>query len=62
MVRAGTAENLSAFVESALEEKLARTKRSGLYSAYEEAAQDKEFMASMSSITRGFAATEADGL
>ncbi|MGH8102802.1 MAG: hypothetical protein ACREIW_16010 [Chthoniobacterales bacterium] len=61
MVRAGAAENLSAFVESALEEKLEQTKRAALYAAYEEAAQDKEFMARMNSVTRSFAATEGDG-
>jgi hypothetical protein len=62
IVQSGGAENLSAFVESAVEEKLRRTKRAALYSAYEEAAQDEAFMARMNSITRDFAATEADGL
>lgn len=62
IVQSGGAENLSAFVESAVEEKLLRTKRTALYSAYEEAAQDEEFMARMNSITRNFAATEVDGL
>jgi hypothetical protein len=62
IVQSGAAENLSAFVESAVEEKLRRTKRAALYSAYEEAAQDEAFMARMNSITQDFAATEADGL
>lgn len=62
IVRSGDAENLSAFVESAVEEKLRRTKQAVLYAAYEEAAQDDQFMARMSSVTRGFAGTEADGL
>lgn len=62
IVQSGAAENLSAFVESAVEEKLLRAKRELLYLAYEEAAQDGEFMARMNSITRDFAATEADGL
>lgn len=62
VVQSGAAENLSAFVESAVEEKLRRTKRAILYSSYEEAAQDDEFLARMDSITRSFSATEADGL
>jgi len=62
IVKAGEAENLSAFVESALEEKLRRTKRAALYAAYEEAARDDQFVARMNSVTRSFAATEADGL
>lgn len=62
IVQAGEAENLSAFVESAVEEKLRRTKRAALYAAYEEAAQDREFMARMNGVTQSFAATEADGL
>lgn len=62
IVQAGEAENLSAFVESAVEEKLRRTKRAALYAAYEEAAQDQQFMARMDSVTRSFAATETDGL
>ena len=62
IVKAGEAENLSAFVEAALEEKLRRTKRAALYAAYEEAAQDDQFVGRMNSVTRSFAATEADGL
>lgn len=62
IVKAGEAENLSAFVESAVEEKLLRTTRAALYAAYEQAAQDHQFMARMNSVTRGFARTEADGL
>lgn len=62
IVKAGDVENLSAFVESALEEKLRRAKRAALYAAYEEAAMDDQFMARMSSVTRSFAGTEEDGL
>ncbi len=62
VVKAGEAENLSAFVESALEEKLRRTKRAALYAAYEEAAHDDQFVARMNSVTRSFSGTEADGL
>lgn len=62
IVQSGVAENLSAFVESAVEEKLRRTKRAALYSAYEEAGRDEEFMARMNSVARDFAAAEGDGL
>lgn len=62
IVQAGGAENLSAFVESALEEKLLRSRREALYAAYEDAAKDGGFMSRMSSVARSFAATEGDGL
>jgi hypothetical protein len=45
-----------------VEEKLRPTKRAALYFAYEEAAEDEEFMKRMNSITRDFAPVEADGL
>ena len=59
---AGEAENLSAFVESAVEEKLRRTRRAALYAAYEDASTDEQFMSEMEAVTRAFAGTEADGL
>lgn len=62
IVQAGGAENLSSFVESALEEKLVRSRREALYAAYEDAAKDRGFMSRMNSVTRSFAATEGDGL
>ena len=61
-VGAGEAENLSAFVEAAIEEKLRRSMRAKRYRAYEEAAQDPEFMADMHEVTARFDATTADGL
>ena len=62
IVQAGGAENLSAFVESALEEKLLRSRRGALYAAYEDAAKDGGFMSRMNSVTQSFAATQVDGL
>lgn len=61
-VGAGAAENLSAFVEAAIEEKLRRTKRAELYGAYQEAAQDPAFMADMQALTAQFDAAAGDGL
>ena len=61
-VDAGTAENLSAFVEEAVQEKLRRSKRSELYAAYAEAAQDLAFMTDMRQLTLESGATIADGL
>lgn len=62
IVTAGRAENLSAFVEAAVEEKVRRTRRNDLYSAYAEAAADQAFKESMSSVSRHFEPSEADGL
>ena len=61
-VQAGVAENLSAFVEQALEEKLLRTKRAALYAAYDEAQQDPVFVADMNAVTKSFATADNDGL
>lgn len=61
-VDAGGAANLSAFVEEAVQEKLRRSKRSELYAAYAEAAQDVAFMADMRQVTLESTATIADGL
>ena len=49
----GLAPNLSAFVEAAIVEKLERSKRTRLYEAYAEAAQDPAFMADMDQFTTG---------
>lgn len=62
VVHAGEAENLSAFVEAALEEKLQRTKRAALYNAYEAAARDPEFMRDMDSASAAFEPATRDGL
>src|SRR5688572_14404226 len=62
VVRAGVAENLSAFVEQALEEKLLRTKRAALYAAYDEAQHDPVFAADMNAVTKLFATADNDGL
>ena len=62
IVQAGVAENLSAFVEQALEEKLLRTKRAALYAAYDEAQHDPVFAADMNAVTKSFATADNDGL
>jgi Arc/MetJ-type ribon-helix-helix transcriptional regulator len=61
-VDAGEAANMSAFVETAIQEKLRRSKRERLYGAYQEAAQDTAFMADMYAVSAQFEATSADGL
>lgn len=58
----GAAENLSAFVEQAIEEKLRRANRAKLYEAYAEAAQDPAFMSDMREVATGFEAVVGDGL
>lgn len=60
-VAAGGAANLSAFVEDAVQEKLRRSKRSQLYAAYAEAAQDVAFLADMREVTLAFDSTIGDG-
>lgn len=61
-VQEGEAENLSAFFEAAVQEKLRRSKLAALYGAYQAAAQDAVFMAEMRAMTRQFEAISADGL
>lgn len=60
-VRAGAAENLSAFVEAAIEEKLRGSKRVRLYGAYAEAVRDSVFMADMRGMTDALDGTSGDG-
>ena len=62
IVQAGGADNLSAFVESAVAEKVRRTHRAALYASYELAADDAAFRQSMSDVTRDFNTSDADGL
>ncbi|HEX9562424.1 MAG TPA: type II toxin-antitoxin system CcdA family antitoxin [Gemmatimonadaceae bacterium] len=62
VVLAGGAENLSAFVETALEEKLRREKRGALYAAYDEASKDLVFLRDMDSVTKSFSRADKDGL
>jgi len=62
IVRAGEAENLSALVEVALEEKLMRSRRAALYEAYEVAAQDADFMNDMRAVSKQFESMVIDGL
>lgn len=62
IVTSGGAENLSAFVEAAVEEKVRRTRRDALYASYAEAANDQAFRESMASVSREFAPSEVDGL
>jgi hypothetical protein len=61
-VREGGAENLSAYVEAAIEEKLRRSRRGELYDAYQDAARDAAFMADMRGVARDFTRAVADGL
>jgi len=62
IVASGKADNLSAFVEMAVQEKVRRMKRAELYAAYEAAANDQDFRESMSAVAREFEASVADGL
>ena len=62
IVQAGEAENLSAFVEVALEEKMKRTKRAALYSAYAAAANDPSFLRDMNVVSGAFDSAANDGL
>lgn len=61
-VRDGGAENLSAYVEAAIEEKLRRSRRDALYDAYQVAARDVTFMADLRGVARDFKRAVADGL
>jgi hypothetical protein len=61
-VENGAAESQNAFVEDALLRRLKALRRDKIYSAYEEAAQDPEFMEDMRSISVAFSGTERDGL
>ncbi len=61
-VHEGGAENLSAYVEAAIEEKLRRSRREVLYDAYQAAARDATFMADMRGVSRHFKRAVADGL
>lgn len=62
IVQAGQAENLSAFVEDALEEKVRRTRRAALYAAYAEAANDPAFLRDMDDVSNRFSNADTDGL
>lgn len=61
-VREGGAENLSAYVEAAIEEKLRRSRRDELYDAYSAASHDAHFMADMRGVAKDFKRAVADGL
>jgi hypothetical protein len=61
-VHEGGAENLSAYVEAAIEEKLRRSRRGELYDAYTAASQDAAFMADMRGVSKDFKRAVADGL
>lgn len=61
-VAAGEAESLSAFVEAAIQERLRRSKRNQLRRAYEQAAEDPDFIDAVQMVTKGFDVAAADGL
>ncbi len=58
----GGAENLSAFVEATIEEKVQRAKQAALNEAYALAAKDPAFRADTNAVASDFAATDRDGL
>jgi hypothetical protein len=62
IVASGGAENLSAFVEGAILEKIGRTRRDTLFAAYEAAAADDAYLADMEAVHTDFADTIGDGL
>jgi hypothetical protein len=62
IVQSGGADNLSAFVEAAVEEKVRRTRQEILYASYEAAAKDAAFLGSMSDVAHEFAIADTDGL
>ncbi|MBA3580176.1 MAG: type II toxin-antitoxin system CcdA family antitoxin [Gemmatimonadaceae bacterium] len=62
IVQAGQAENLSAFVEDALDEKIRRTRRAALYAAYDKAASDPAFLRDMDDVGKRFSNADTDGL
>ncbi len=62
IVRAGGAENLSAFVEAAIDEKVQRGKQAALNEAYARAANDPAFREDATSVARNFSPAERDGL
>ena len=62
MVQSGAADNLSAFVESAVEEKVRGTRKAVIYAAYNVPAADHEFQRSMTEASHDLAVTDADGL
>lgn len=62
LVSSGKADNLSAFVERAVEEKVRQCKRVALYAAYETAAKDDDFRKSMLEVAQDFATSLSDGL
>ena len=61
-VHEGGAENLSAYVEAAIEEKLRRSRREVLYDSYQAAARDAAFIADMRGVSKDFKRAVADGL
>jgi len=61
-VRSGDAENASAFVEAAIDEKLRRGARAALFDSYADAARDPAFMADMRAVAKHFKRAVADGL
>ena len=62
LVSAGQADNLSAFVELAVEEKVRRSKRAALYASYEAAALDDRFRERMNDVARDCDVAVSDGL
>lgn len=61
VVEAGEAASANVFVEDAIREKLRERRRAKIYSAYEEAARDSEYMSALNSDMAAFDATMPDG-
>jgi phage gp16-like protein len=61
-VETGAAASVNAFVEDAIVERLKQLRRDRLYAAYEEAANDPEYVTEMAELDRDFDVTVADGL
>jgi Arc/MetJ-type ribon-helix-helix transcriptional regulator len=61
-VEAGAAPSANAFVEEAILRQLKELRRERLYAAYQEAANDPEYVAEMAELTAEFDFAVADGL
>ena len=61
-VDSGVSASANAFVEEAIIDRLKELRRERLYAAYQEAANDPEYVAEMAELTAEFDCTVADGL
>lgn len=61
VVETGEAASTNVFVEDAVREKLRERRRAKVYTAYEEASRDPEYMADLGADMKAFDVTLADG-